>query len=323
MVDDLALDLDHYRAGRTFQPITGFRAGIIDRPGVVEVAYGHPVSYGIRRCEFDDYLLRRSSVRLHLGTPVVSLERRDHLWILNDDVAAPVLVGAGGHWCPVARLLNSGDPHAALVVAREAEFAVAADASDAPTTAPERPELYFSADFKGYGWCFRKQGHMNIGLGSLDRHECLAAADAFVDFLKARHAIPGGLTWKWRGHAYLLSQPRCRRVRGEGVLLAGDAAGLAYPQSGEGIRPAIESGLLAAQTIVDARGDYSLDRLTSYDARLKARFGPATRAPSLSDLIPDRLVARLGTRLMGFPWFVRHVVLDGWFLRAADQALVA
>jgi flavin-dependent dehydrogenase len=29
------------------------------------------------------------------------------------------------------------------------------------------------------------------------------------------------------------------------VLLIGDAAGLAYPESGEGIRPAVESGLIA------------------------------------------------------------------------------
>ena len=29
--------------------------------------YGHPVSYGIRRCEFDHYLLRRSGARLELG----------------------------------------------------------------------------------------------------------------------------------------------------------------------------------------------------------------------------------------------------------------
>ena len=41
------------------------------------------------------------------------------------------------------------------------------------------------------------------------------------------------------------------------MLLVGDAAGLAYPQSGEGIRPAIESGLLAAATIVEADGDYT------------------------------------------------------------------
>ena len=30
----------------------------------------------------------------------------------------------------------------------------------------------------------------------------------------------------------------------------GDAAGLAYPQSGEGIRPAVESGLMAATVVL-------------------------------------------------------------------------
>ena len=32
VIDDLRLDVDDYRAGRTFQPITGFRVGLIGRP---------------------------------------------------------------------------------------------------------------------------------------------------------------------------------------------------------------------------------------------------------------------------------------------------
>ena len=52
-----------------------------------------------------------------------------------------------------------------------------------------------------------------------------------------------------------------RRIVDVGVLLAGDAAGVADPQSGEGIRQAVESGLLAAPTIVEAHGHFSRDRL--------------------------------------------------------------
>ena len=58
------------------------------------------------------------------------------------------------------------------------------------------------------------------------------------------------------------------------VLLIGDAAGLAYKQSGEGIRPAIESGLLAAQAILAAQGRLlapSAGRLST--ALLAGRFG--------------------------------------------------
>ena len=44
-------------------------------------------------------------------------------------------------------------------------------------------------------------------------------------------------------------------------MLIGDAAALAYAQSGEGIRPAIESGLMAAAVALQADGDYSAGQL--------------------------------------------------------------
>ena len=60
VVAELELDTEDYRRGRTFQPITGFRTGVIAEPGAIETSYGRPVSFGIRRCEFDHYLLQRS-----------------------------------------------------------------------------------------------------------------------------------------------------------------------------------------------------------------------------------------------------------------------
>ena len=61
-----------------------------------------------------------------------------------------------------------------------------------------------------------------------------------------------------------------------GVVWIGDAAGLAYSESGEGIGPAVQSGLMAAETILAARGDYRLESLDSYCRRMEARFGPRT-----------------------------------------------
>src|SRR6185503_1670551 len=51
VVDDLEIDVDDYRSSRTFQPITGFRVGLIGQNSVVETEYDRPVSFGIRRCE--------------------------------------------------------------------------------------------------------------------------------------------------------------------------------------------------------------------------------------------------------------------------------
>ena len=66
MVARLGLPLDEYAAGPQLQPISGFRIGRVGGRAV-DVDYGTPVSYGIRRCEFDTYLLRRSGARMRLG----------------------------------------------------------------------------------------------------------------------------------------------------------------------------------------------------------------------------------------------------------------
>jgi flavin-dependent dehydrogenase len=296
------------------------------RPGTVSIRYDSPVSYGIRRCEFDHYLLHRSGAVLELGAPVRSIEHREGRWVIDDRVAAPMLVGAGGHWCPVARVLNPRADGGAVVVAQETEFPIAREDAVAFTTAGDTPELYFSRDFDGYGWIFRKQDHVNIGVGSFDSRACAAGTRAFVHELQQRGVVPRRPLddVRWRGHAYLVAWPRSRLASIEGVLLVGDSAGLAYPQSGEGIRPAIESGLIAAGVIIESAGDYSREGLATYDARLASRFGDGSeRSGWPPRLLPDAAVARAGAHLLKLPWFVRHVVLNRWFLRTGETALAA
>jgi geranylgeranyl reductase family protein len=326
VVDDLRLDVKEYRKGRTFQPITGFRTGVIGSTQEVETTYAHPVSFGIRRCQFDEYLLQRSRARLQLGVPVSKLRRDRGEWVVNEQVRTPMLVGAGGHFCPIARHLNGSisPPHeAALVVAREVEFAVEADDDASFPIDPERPELYFSRDLRGYGWCFRKQNYLNIGFGHLNRRSLPKATAEFVAFLSARRKIASPSNWQWRGHAYLVRESDRRRVVDDGVLLVGDAAGLAYPQSGEGIRPAIESGLLAASSILHAGGRYSAEELVPYERHLVTRFGMGRASSGVARSLPAGLMARCARGLLRLPPFVRHVVLDRWFLHAHEPALAA
>jgi flavin-dependent dehydrogenase len=333
VIDDLRIDVADYRRGRTFQPITGFRTGIIGRARALETIYTQAVSFGIRRCEFDHYLLQRSEARVCLGTRVASLRRDADAWIVNERFKARVLVGAGGHFCPVARALNGALDDAPLVVAQEAEFEIAAGEAEGFTTAPETPELYFAPDLKGYGWCFRKEDYLNVGFGRLDSGQPARrgsgggglprATAEFVDFLKDAGKLPRDARWRWRGHAYLLSTPPRRRVVDSGAILIGDAAGLAYPQSGEGIRPAIESGLMAAATIVAADGRYEKDRLASYEERLRARFGDQPLMRLIARTIPSSLTSLVAARLFDSPAFVRHVLLDRWFLHADEPALTA
>jgi flavin-dependent dehydrogenase len=332
VVTDLDLDLDEYSHGRTLQAIHGFRAGVIGRLADVTTTYNRAVSYGIRRCEFDHYLLERSGARLELGEGVEDIQRDGSAWIVNRRFRAGMLVGAGGHFCPVARMLNDDVPaspsgrqnavrhpmNPPVVVAQEAEFPIDPNAASFAVDS-ETPELYFSPDLNGYGWCFRKQNYLNVGLGLLDRHACSAATKSFVAYLQARGRVPANTSWRWHGHAYLLAEPRARKVLDDGVLLIGDAAGLAYPQSGEGIRPAIESGMMAAAAIANAHGSYSRDHLAPYEQQLGDRFGSSTR-PRRS-ILPGAVTSALAVALMRVPSFVRHIVLDRWFLRSSEAAL--
>jgi geranylgeranyl reductase family protein len=307
------IDPEEYRrGGRTLQPITAFRTGLIGSREV-ETVWERPVSWGIRRCEFDAYLLERSGARLRTGTPLASLRREQETWIVNEAIATPLLVGAGGHFCPVARFLN-GAASEPVVAAQELELRLDEHQRRACGVSAEAPELWFCRDLKGYGWCFRKGEYLNVGLGREDRSELPRHVSEFVSFLKARKKIPSDLEGDFKGHAYLLAPASTRRILGDGVLLVGDAAGLAWPESGEGIRTAVESGLLAAAAVLEAGGDYRAARLEPYGRRLEERFGKRGRL-RLARLLPGRLVSALAGVLMSSRWFARRVLLERWFLR--------
>jgi flavin-dependent dehydrogenase len=181
----------------------------------------------------------------------------------------------------------------------------------------EMPELYFRADLKGYGWIFRKGRYLNVGLGMEQTHRLPGAIDDFLAMLRQRGRIPPDIPARFQGHAYLLQGRSQRRLVDDGVLLIGDAAGLAYPESGEGIRPAIESGLLAAATVIEAAGDYRQQQLARYGERLQVRFGTASTAIGGSPALRPRL-ARM---LLRSRWFARHILLDRWFLHAGQADL--
>jgi flavin-dependent dehydrogenase len=195
------------------------------------------------------------------------------------------------------------------------------EAAECPVR-PEFPELFFTEDLKGYGWCFRKEGFLNVGLGRLDRGRLSSHVASFVAFLAAQGKVPARAASGWHGHAYLLYQTETpRTLLDDGVLLVGDAAGLAYAPSGEGIRTAIESGLLAADVLLKADDRYTRDRLEPYRTLLHERYGSRDGGFSAPGFLPRELMTWLGTRLMATPWFARHVVIDRWFLHAEQPAL--
>jgi flavin-dependent dehydrogenase len=321
VLEELGLDTAEYEQGRVLQPITAFRIGRCGGP-MIEVDYRDPVSYGIRRCEFDQYLLDRCGARLQLGEAVRSIARDPGGWVVNDRYRASMLVGAGGHFCPVAQTLVGGcEAFRPVVTAQEIEFRLDESQEAECRVEGHRPELYFCRDLMGYGWCFRKGGYLNVGLGREDRDRLPERVATFCEYLKQQGRIPRNLPGKFRGHAYLLYEHSPRNPVEDGMLLVGDAAGLAYSESGEGIRPAIESGLLAAHVILAARGDYCRGRLEPYRSGLNMRFGRRRPRSSPAGRIPSRLRQFIGAWLLANHWFVRRVVVERWFLHAGQPPL--
>jgi len=113
----------------------------------------------------------------------------------------------------------------------------------------------------GYGWVFGMgDGTSNLGLGVLNTSDDFKELD-WREVLKAWCAsmpvewgfTPENMTSPIRGAALPMAfnrQPHYTR----GLLLVGDAGGLVNPFNGEGIAYAMESGVIAAETIVQALG---------------------------------------------------------------------
>jgi flavin-dependent dehydrogenase len=318
----LDIDLNEYARERVLQPISGFRVGLIGGVGR-DIEYGRVVSYSIRRCEFDEFLARRSGARLFEGTPLSHLRRSGNNWIVNENIRAPLVIGAGGTFCPVARRLGAKAADEVVVTAQEAEFEM--DDSQRVRTAVrgEVPELFFSRDLSGYGWCVRKQNFLNVGFGHLNKHHLPSCVSEFLEFLHESKRLCFPLPGKLHGHAYLLAGQMRKNLIHDGVLLIGDAAGLAYSPSGEGIRPAVESGILAARTVVQAKGYYDRLHMEGYRERLIAHFGGQQNQwfAGTAQTLFQYAARALSHPLLTSPRFVRNVILDRWFLRADAPAL--
>jgi flavin-dependent dehydrogenase len=211
----------------------------------------------------------------------------------------------------VSRFPRRNGREGPAVIAQEVEFEMDEPGQRECRVMGDTPELFFCEDLKGYGWCVRKGNFLNIGLGREDNHNLTEQVRSFVGYLREREKIPENVPAHFKGHAYMLYQGASQTLLDDSVMLIGDSAGLAYPKSGEGIRPAVESALMAADVILSAGGDYRRSRLLRYTSLLADRFGKEGPA---SDILPQSVRRFVSRRLMESRWFARHVLLDRWFL---------
>jgi flavin-dependent dehydrogenase len=123
-----------------------------------------------------------------------------------------------------------------------------------PARAGEQVIVFDTGSRPAYAWSFdRGDGLCNVGYGvltgstgsaGLTKAHLLARLDALLP-----GAADGGTSWQ--GHQLPLSAGPWRPRPGS-VLLAGDAAGLVNPMTGEGIYYAVATGLAAGRAAAEA-----------------------------------------------------------------------
>jgi flavin-dependent dehydrogenase len=134
----------------------------------------------------------------------------------------------------------------------------------------------------GYTWIFPMNGgHVNVGTGTFTQRA--RRGDIFLQQVLARFAAEQAATGgrlarakpvgPVRGHA-LRTRLDGTRTHAERVLVAGDAAGLVGPLSGEGIARALESGEMAATHALRGleTGELTARALSRYSRELAARY---------------------------------------------------
>ena len=75
-------------------------------------------------------------------------------------------------------------------------------------------------------------------------------------------------SFKPKGCSYFRRE-NVRNVQNENAYIIGDAAGLATVDMGEGIGPAIESGILAADAILNEK-EYSVETISKYSLKYRS-----------------------------------------------------
>lgn len=164
-------------------------------------------------------------------------------------VRARFIVGADGANSAVAAQALPPAGRAPFVFAYH-EIVKAPEPKADGQTDPTRCDVYYqgaiSPDF--YGWVFPHGDKMSIGVGSAKKGFSLRKA---VAQLRNQANLSDCETIRCEG-APLPLYPAKRWENGRDVVLAGDAAGVVAPASGEGIYYAMATGRLAAEAVDEA-----------------------------------------------------------------------
>jgi len=162
-------------------------------------------------------------------------------------VRARAVIGADGARSEVARQSGLGESKYVFAY-HEIVRAPGHGAEPAPAGYDgTRCDVIYNGDISPdfYGWVFPHGDTMSIGTGSADKGFSLRSATAR---LRQSAGLAGCETLRREG-APIPMKPLKRWDNGKDVVLAGDAAGVVAPASGEGIYYAMAGGRMAADSV--------------------------------------------------------------------------
>ncbi|MBU2510746.1 NAD(P)/FAD-dependent oxidoreductase [bacterium] len=219
--------------------------------------------FAIRRYELDNWLVQRSGVSLYQHQ-VNTIERQNGAYVLDGKFKCRYLVGAGGTGCRVYHeLFKTANPRAKerMITTLEEEFQY-------PIYDHRCYLWYFDNGLPGYSWYVPKNGgfvNMGVGgkiMGLKRRKETIRFHWNLLTKKLENLGLIKNHSYNPKGHNYYL-RSNVTTFRVDNSFLIGDAAGLATFDMGEGIGPAVQSGILAAESIVH-NVPYSLKSIGKY-----------------------------------------------------------
>jgi geranylgeranyl reductase family protein len=243
----------------------------------------------VMRDRFDHYILQQAQAEIQEGVEVASVSQdADKVEVITkkgDTFHARYLIAADGANSPVARSVGLREGKE-LGVALELETEV-----DSALLAAYRERFLIGFGYlaAGYYWIFPKAHHLSVGIGTVKRgektmpkllHEAMAGLGVSLEkYQRYAHPIP--------------IRTRRERLQQGRVLLVGDAAGLVDPLTGEGIRHAVESAHIAANTIIAGN-------TSQYTALIEKHYA--------GDLDWARLLSHIiyNTQRFSFDWIMRN-----------------
>ena len=257
-----------------------------------------------------DFLLAEEAVRAgaHLmdGTTVRSLEEtKGSVRVTTEKgytYTGSVVVGADGARGVVAKAAGMQRPLCGFSIEGE----LYPERSEALDKYKDQVLFGFGYIGGGYGWIFPKKDHFSVGIGTMQSR--LPGMNSLYEQFKQSFDCLKGTYEKVRHGWFIPFNSGPRSLNTPRVCLAGDAASLVDPLSGEGIYYAVRSGFVAADAICSELPKYG---------RLSNRYTDQINRDIVKDFFYARKFASFFFRAPSF--FYRKNRVINAYVRLANR----